>query len=331
MKYHRRAVVLGIAATMATAFATPALSESNYPNRPITFVVSFAPGGLSDVGARLIGAEMSKVLGQTIIIENKPGASGINGGTHVYRAPPDGYTLLASAISEVQNLHYLAVPYKFATEFTPIGKVADGPSVVLIVKGDSQFKTFADLLAFAKANPEGVNFATSGPATSPAIAIAQLNAMAKTKIVGVPYRGSGPAAAAVVAGDVHAAFTFESIAKPLADDNRVRVLAVASGKRIPSMKDVPTMAELGYEGFEHDAFVGLSAPPNTPPEIVAILNKALNKAVQSPEYIAKIQALGMSPPPADNSPEAFKAFIVKETARQAELAKLAPSMPSVKK
>lgn len=322
-----RLAVLGLTAVAAAALAAPAPApaQSSYPDRPITFVVSFAPGGLSDTGARLVAAEMTKFLGQPIVIENKPGASGVNGGTQVWRATPDGYTLLASAISEVQNLHYLKVPYKFASEFTPIGKIADGPATVLIVKADSPYKTLDDLIKFAKANPGKTNFATSGPATTPAIAIAQLNSIAKTDIVGVAYRGSGPAAAAVVSGDVMGAFTFNSIATPLVENKQVRILAVASGKRVDGV-NAPTMAELGYKNFEHDAFVGLSGPPNLPKDIVKKLNDALNKAVRQPDFVAKIKRLGMQPPPADNSPEAFHAYIVKETAHQAELSKLAPAV-----
>jgi len=325
MMQSSRTALLGLAAMAAAAFAAPAQAQSNYPDRPITFVVSFAPGGLSDTGARLVAAEMTKHLGQPIVIENKPGASGVTGGATVWRAAPDGYTLLASAISEVQNLHYLKVPYNFASEFTPIGKIADGPATVLIVKADSPYKTFDDLMKHIKANPGKINFATSGPATTPAIAIAQLNSVAKTDIVGVAYRGSGPAAAAVVSGDVIAAFTFNSIATPLVENNQVRILAVASGKRVEGV-DAPTMAELGYKDFEHDAFVGLSGPPNLPKDIVKKLNDALNKAVRDPGYVEKIKRLGMLPPPENNSPEAFHDYIVKETARQAALAKLAPAV-----
>ncbi|HWM80676.1 MAG TPA: tripartite tricarboxylate transporter substrate binding protein [Pseudolabrys sp.] len=323
--YFTKATLAGLTALAAATFAAPAQADSSYPNRPITFVVSFAPGGLSDTGARLVAAEMTKYLGQPIVIENKPGASGVNGGSLVWRAEPDGYTLLASAISEVQNLHYLKVPYKFASEFTPIGKIADGPATVLIVKADSPFKTLDDLLKYVKANPGKTNFATSGPATTPAIAIAQLNSIAKTDIVGVAYRGSGPAAAAVVSGDVTGAFTFNSIATPLVENKQVRILAVASGKRIEGV-DAPTMEELGYKDFDHDAFVGLSGPPNLPKDVVAKLSDALNKSVRDPEFIAKIKRLGMVPPPANNSPEAFRDYIVKETARQGELAKLAPAV-----
>jgi tripartite-type tricarboxylate transporter receptor subunit TctC len=324
-KQFSKATLAGLTALAAATLVAPAQADSNYPTRPITFVVSFAPGGLSDTGARLVAAEMTKHLGQPIVIENKPGASGVNGGTVVWRAAPDGYTLLASAISEVQNLHYLNVPYKFASEFTPIGKIADGPATVLIVKADSSYKTLEDLMKYVKANPGKINFATSGPATTPAIAIAQLNSIAKTDILGVAYRGSGPAAAAVVSGDVIGAFTFNSIATPLVENKQVRILAVASGKRLEGV-DAPTMAELGYKDFEHDAFVGLSGPPNMPKEIVAKLSDALNKSVRDPEFVAKIKRLGMVPPPENNSPEAFRDYIVKETARQGALAKLAPAV-----
>lgn len=297
-------------------------SAQDYPTRPITFVVSFAPGGLSDVPARLLAAEMQQHIGQSIVVENRPGASGITGASSVLRAAPDGYTLLVSAISEVQNLHYLSVPYKFTSDFTQIGKVADGPTVVLIVGANSPYKTLDDLIKDAKANPDKISFATSGPATSPAIAVSQLNSMAGTKIVDVPYRGTAPAATAVMSGEVQGAFVFYPSAKPLVDDGKVRALAIANSKRIPHWKDVPTMAELGFPGFEHNAFVGLAGPPGIPPAIVAKLNKALNATVQSAAFRARIEPLGMVAPPADNTPETFTKFLVTETEHQAGLAKL---------
>lgn len=297
-------------------------SAQNYPNRPITFVVSFAPGGLSDVPARLLAAEMQKKTGATIVVENKPGASGINGGHYVVRSEPDGYTLLVSALSEAQNLHYLPIPYNVQTDLTPVGKIADGPTVVLIVNAKSEFKKLSDLIAFAKANPSKVNFSTSGPATSPAIAVSQLNSLADTKIVEVAYRGTGPAAAAVASGEVQGAFVFYPSAKPLLDGGQVRVLAVANAKRIESLPDVPTMAELGFKNFEHNAFVGLSAPRGTPKEIIAILNKGLNDTINSPEFRKRLEPLGMTMPAQPNTPESYGAFLAKETAYQAELAKL---------
>ena len=314
-----RAAACGLLIGALGAFS---VSAEDYPTRPITLVVSFAPGGLSDVPARLLSAEMQQRIGQSIVVENRPGASGITGGSSVHRASPDGYTLLVSAISEVQNLYYLAVPYKFTSDFTQIGKIADGPTLVLIVNSASPYKTLADLIQDAKAHPEKISFATSGPATSPAIAVSQLNSMAGTKIVDVPYRGTALAATAVMSGDVQGAFVFYPSAKPLVDDGKVRVLAVADSKHVPQWKDVPTMAELGFPGFEHNAFVGLSGPPNMPPAIVVKLNKALNETVQSPAFRERIEPLGMVPPPGENTPETFTKFLVRETGHQAELAKL---------
>ncbi len=303
-------------------FMAGAAVAQTYPNRTITFVVSFAPGGLSDVPARLLAAEMQKRIGASIVVENKPGASGVNGGHHVVRSTPDGYTLLVSALSEVQNLHYLSVPYNALKDLSPIGKIADGPTLVLIVNGKSDFKTLDDVIAFAKANPSKMNFSTSGPATSPAIAVSQLNSLAGTKILDVAYRGTGPAAAAVVSGEVQGAFVFYPSAKPLLEDGQVRALAVASAKRIESLPNVPTMAELGFKDFEHNAFVGLTAPRDTPKDIIAILNKSLNETINSPEFRKRLEPLGMTVPAQPNTPESYGQFLAKETAYQAELAKL---------
>src|SRR5215470_16900668 len=189
---------LSLVALVAMTFAADARAQS-YPNRPVTFVVPFAPGGLTDVPARVLAAEMQERIRVPIVVENKPGASGVTGATSVWRAEPDGYTLLVNALADVQNLHYIPVPYNAITDFALIGKITDGPPLVLIVN----------------ANPSKVSFGTSGPATSPVIALTQLNSIAGTKIVDVPYRGSGQAAGAVATGEVQGGFAFYSSAKPL--------------------------------------------------------------------------------------------------------------------
>jgi tripartite-type tricarboxylate transporter receptor subunit TctC/enamine deaminase RidA (YjgF/YER057c/UK114 family) len=256
--------------------AAPAGAQ-NYPTRPITFVVPFAAGGLSDVPGRILAAEMQERIGQSIVVENRPGASGVTGATSVLRAEPDGYTLLVNALADVQNLHYLPVSYDPIKDFALIGMVTDGPPLVLIVNANLPYKSVADLIADARANPNKVSFGTSGPATSPAISVSQLNALAKTSIVQVPYRGSGPAAAAVVTGEVQGSFVFYSNARPLHDEGRVRALAIASPQRLPNWPEIPTMRELGFEGFDHRGFVGLAAPGKTPAPIIAFLNKHLNQ------------------------------------------------------
>lgn len=322
----RRDLIKGGAA--ATVLATmpfgPARAKA-YPARPITFVVSFAPGGLTDIPARILAAQMQQRIGQSIVVENKAGASGVTGGSHVWRAEPDGYTLLVNAISEVQNLHYLSVPYNAVTDFEQVGKVTDGPRLLLIVPADSPYKTLAELIADAKANPSKLNFSTSGPATSPAIAVAQLNSIEGTKIVQVGYRGTGPAAAAVLAGEVQGAWIWYPAARPLIEDGKVRALAVASPKRFESLPNVPTMKELGYKDFEHSAFVGLAAPKNTPPEIVTLLNQHLNETIRTEEFRKLVEPLGMTAPEGANTPHTYAKYLAEQTAYQEALSKLTGS------
>jgi tripartite-type tricarboxylate transporter receptor subunit TctC len=322
------ALLAVMAATTFMSLPDCAVAQ-DYPNRPIMFVVPFAPGGLSDVPGRILAAELQTRIGHAVIVENKPGASGITGAASVWRAEPDGYTLLVSALADVQNLHYLSVPYDPVKDFSLIGMVTDGPPLLLIVNANEPYKSLPELIAYAKANPSKVSFGTSGPATSPAIAVTQLNDLAKTSIVDVPYRGSAPAAAAAAAGEVQGAFAFYANARSLADSGRVRALAVTSAKRLENWPDIPTMDELGYPNFYHAGFVGLAAPANTPAPIIAFLNKELNAVIHSDSFKKKIEPLGMTVPEV-NTPETFTAFMRREIARQGELARLS-GRPNVAK
>ena len=323
----RRFVLVAVGLVAGLSLLLEARAQT-YPSRPITFVVPFAAGGLSDVPGRMLAAEMQTRIGQSIVVENRPGASGVTGAQSVLRADPDGHTLLVNALADVQNLHYLSVPYDPIKDFALIGMVADGPPVVLIVNANLPYKSVADVVADAKANPNKVSFGTSGPATSPAIAVTQLNALAKTSIAQVPYRGSGPAAAAVVTGEVQGAFVFYSNARPLHEGGKVRALAVASPKRLANWPEIPTMSEAGFAGFDHSGFVGLAAPGKTPAPILAFLNKQLNEAIGSTAFRQRLDPLGMTvPAPAENTPEKFAEFMRREIARQAELAKLSGHAP----
>jgi tripartite-type tricarboxylate transporter receptor subunit TctC len=219
------------------------------------------------------------------------------------------------------------VPYDPVKDFALIGLVVEGPPVILIANAGLPYKTVGDLVADAKANPSKMSFSTSGPATSPAIAVSQLNHLAGTRIVDVPYRGSAPAAVAVVTGEVQAAFVFYSSARTLADDNKVRALAVATSQRLPSWPEIPTMAEQGYPGFEHSGWVGLAAPANTPAPVIAYLNRHLNDAIRTESFRRRLQPLGMVPPSGDNTPETFAAYMRRDNERQAELARLSGHAP----
>jgi tripartite-type tricarboxylate transporter receptor subunit TctC len=320
-----RSSLLG--ALLLTAIWPAAAQAQNYPNRTITLVVPFAAGGLTDVPARILAAMMQERIGQSIVVENKPGGSGVIGATFAVRAAADGYTLFANSVADTTNLHYIPVPYNAIDDFAMIGMVVEGPPLVLIIDAKLPYKSLAELVADAKTNPTKISFGTSGPATSPAIALTQLNSLAKTEIVAVPYRGSGEAARNVAAGGIQGAFAFYSQAKPLADDGKLRALAVASPQRIVAWPDVPTLEELGYPNFDYRGFVGLAAPANTPTPIIAFLNKHLNEVIQSEGFRQRMEALGMTVP-ADNTPEKMVAFLRRETARQGELAKLSGHQPA---
>jgi tripartite-type tricarboxylate transporter receptor subunit TctC len=202
-----------------------------------------------------------------------------------------------------------------------IGMIVEGPPLVLIIDAELPYRSPAELLCDAKTNPNKISFGTSGPATSPAMALAQLNALAKTKIAGVPYAGSGEAARNVSPSGVQGAFAFYAQAKPLADGGKVRALAIAMPDRIATWPEVPTMQELGFPNFDYRGFVGLAAPAKTPASIIAYLNRELNDVVQSPDFRSRMEALGMAVP-AKNTPELLVDYMRRETKRQGELAAL---------
>ena len=294
----------------------------DYPNRPITMIVPFAAGGLTDVPARVLAAMLQDRIGQSVVVENKPGGSGTLGGAYAVRAAPDGYTLFANSLADTQNLYFLPVPYNAINDFAMIGMIVEGPPLVLIIDASLPYKSLADLVAGAKADPKKISFGTSGPATSPAMALAQLNALAKTEIAGVPFNGSGEAARNVSASGVQGAFAFYAQAKPLADSGRVRALAIASPERIATWPEVPTMQELGFPNFDYRGFVGLAAPAKTPAPIIAYLNKQLNDIVQSQAFRSRMAALGMTVLADNNTPERLAEYMRDETTRQGALAAL---------
>jgi tripartite-type tricarboxylate transporter receptor subunit TctC len=302
------------------ACCAAAAQAQNYPTRPITMVVPFPAGGLTDVPARVAATMMSEKIGQNIVVENKTGATGTIGAAYAARATPDGYTLFANSLADAQNIHFVSLTYSPVDDFAQIGWIVDGPPLVLIINAGLPYRSLAELIAASKANPKSVSFGTSGPASSPAMALALLNMAAKTEIVAVPYRGSGDAARETAGGAIQGVFAFYSQAKPLFDDGKVRALAVAAPARIAGWPDVPTFQELGYK-VDFRGFVGLSVPVKTPKPIVEFLNKQLNAVAQSDAFKSRMAALGMTVP-ADNTPEKYDAFIRQEIVRQGEIAKL---------
>jgi tripartite-type tricarboxylate transporter receptor subunit TctC len=276
--------------------SAPAQAQS-YPDHPITMIVPFPAGGLTDVPARVAATMMSAKIGQNMVVENKTGATGTIGAAFAARATPDGYTLFANSLADAQNIHFQTLTYSPVDDFAQIGWIVDGPPLVLMINAKLPYKTLADLIAAAKADPKSVSFGTSGPASAPGMAVVMLNAAANTEMVSVPYRGSGDAARETAGGAIQGAFSFVSQAKPLVDDGNVRVLAVAAPTRVAAWPDIPTFQELGYK-IDFRGFVGLSAPAKTPKPIIEYLSKQLNEVVQSDMFKSRMAALGMSVPPA---------------------------------
>ncbi len=311
---------LGLALTSALLMFVGGAQAQNYPSRTVTMVVPFPPGGLTDVPARVFAAMLQQKIGQNVVVENKTGGNGTIGVAYVSRAAPDGYTLLANSLADAQNVHFVAVPYNPIDDFAQIGWIVDGPPAVLVVHAALPYMTLADLIADAKKNPSRISFGTSGPASSPAMALVQLNKAADIQIVGVPYRGSGEAAREVASGAIQGVFTFYAQGKPLVDDGKVRALAVATPQRLADWANVPTFRELGYD-IDFRGFVGLAAPAKTPKPIIDHLNKELNAVAQSDLFKQRMGELGMTVM-ADNTPEKYEAYLRAETVRQGEIAKL---------
>ena len=281
------------AALIAALLAlSPHAAKAGYPDRPVTMIVPFAPGGPSDIIARILSTFMPQVLGQSLIVENRGGAAGNIGMGQAARAKPDGYTLLmtSTAIS-VNPALFRNLPYDPIKDFAPISELVNAPNV-LVVRADSGIKTIADLVARAKAEPSKFSYASPGAGTKSHLTGEQLKLRAGIDMVHVPFRGAGPAAQAVLAGQIQVASVALAAAEPLVRSGDLRALAVTGEKRWFSLPDVPTMIESGYPGFVSDTFNALFAPAGTPPDIIETLLRASHAAMQRPEAVEAARRAG---------------------------------------
>ncbi|MGY6273370.1 Bug family tripartite tricarboxylate transporter substrate binding protein [Achromobacter denitrificans] len=283
------ALALGAAATLAAA---PAAAD-NYPDRPITMVVPYPPGGPTDIVSRLVAAEMSKTIGQNIIVDNRPGASGMIGADLVARAAPDGYTFLANASLHVINPYiYRSMRYDAFKDFAPITQLADVP-LVLVVPQSSAVKTPQDLVAAAKAQP--LNFGSAGSASAQQLAGESFKARTGLPMQHVPYKGSAPALTDLVGGQIQFMFDSMPSATPFIKSGKLRAVAVTVSQRVAEFPDVPTMAESGFPGFDISTWYGLWAPKGTPPAIVAKLAEHAALALRQPNVISQYASMGAKP------------------------------------
>jgi tripartite-type tricarboxylate transporter receptor subunit TctC len=290
---HRQALrLMTLAAITACVGAPSVMAQATYPSKPITLVVTYPPGGGADAMARLIAPKMGEALGQSVVVENKPGASGQIGAAAVAKSAPDGYTLMLDASSFAVNPSlYNKLPYDSLKAFKPIGVVALFPNVVL-VNSNFSAKNVNDLIATAGKAKESVSYASSGNGSAQHLAGALFESAAKVDMVHVPYKGGGPALNDVIGGQVP--LFFGNLASTLqhVQSGKLRALAVTSAKRSAILPDVPTLSESGLKGTEIYEWNAIFVPANTPEPITNKLNLAFQQALDAPDVKARILQLG---------------------------------------
>jgi tripartite-type tricarboxylate transporter receptor subunit TctC len=305
------AVICGAIALIAVA--APAAADT-YPSKPIRLIVAFAAGGATDVNARLLAQRLTQQLGKSVIVDNKPGAAGNIGTAEAARSAPDGYTLFytTSAIASAPSI-YKNLTFDPIRDFTPVVMIASAP-LLLVANNSFEAKTVKELIDYARANPNKINYGTSGAGIVLHLAGAQLSSALNLQMQAVHYRGGAPALADVMGGQIQIMFNVIIDTMPLVQANRVRALAVTSAKRSPLLPDVPSIAEAtGQEGLEIGAWHGILVPKGTPQDIVNRLNAEINIAIQHPEMRQKLLASGNEP--LGGSSEQFATFIKSETVR----------------
>ena len=299
-----------------------ALAQQAYPTKPVKMVIPFAPGGASDFVGRILQPKLSEVLNQQLIIENRPGASGNIAVEAVARSAPDGYTIFLGNVGAIAInpgvFPKLAVdPLR---DLAAVTQIVDVPGV-LVAHPSFPPNTVKDLVAYAKANPGKVNYASPGSGSQNRLETEHLRKIAGLDMVHVPYKGgAGPAVAALAAGETHIMFVTASSAMPLIKAGRLKVLAITAAKRIEQLADTPTMAEAGYAGFDSGSWQGIFVPTGTPPEVIHRLFVALKETMKSPDVIERLGRGGVEVVFSD-SPTAFTLYVGQESQRWAKAAK----------
>jgi tripartite-type tricarboxylate transporter receptor subunit TctC len=308
-KAKRRSIAtLGLGSTLPLSFiaSRSSLAQTTYPSKPIRIVVGYAVGGPTDLAARLIAAKMQDSMGQTIIVENKPGAGSNIASAEVARAAPDGYTLLLGTVANATNMTMYKNPgYDTMRDFVAISQVMSAPSI-LAVNPNLAVQSLKDLIALAKSKPGTLSFGSSGAGGSPHLAGELLQFRADIDLVHVPYKGAAPAMTDVIAGQIHMAFMTALSAVPQIQSGKLKAIAVASAKRVPALPNVPTFSEAGMADFEVSSWSGLYAPAKAPPDIVQKIYQESAKALSHPDVRQKL--IGSGADPVGSPPDAFKDY-----------------------
>jgi len=297
---------LALAGPLAHAQAAPA-----WPTKPIRYIVPFSPGGVSDGVARLMAEQLSTRLGQSVIVENKPGVSGLVGTQQVARAEPDGYTVMGGTITThaVNPFFIKSLGYDPVKDFVPVSLVGM-VSNALVVRADSRFNTVQDVIDAARADPDGLTYGSAGAGTSQHLSGELFQSISKTRMRQIIYKGGSQAMVDLIGGQIDVIFETVAAARPMIDAKRVKVLGVTSAKPLDELPGVKPLAEQGLPGFEMQSWQGIFAPAGTPAPIVAKMATEIAAVVKIPEVRAKLLQLGVQPDGRDSA--AFATFQLAE-------------------
>jgi tripartite-type tricarboxylate transporter receptor subunit TctC len=317
----RAALFLAFAAAPATASAQPAA----YPAKPVKLVIPYPPGGGTDITGRAMAQKLAEFLGQSVVIENKPGATGMIGAASVAKSAPDGYTVLFGAASEmaINASLFKNMTYDPRTDFHPVTLVATFPLVFIAPATTTQ--SLHELIEAARAKPDSVSYGSIGSGSPQHLAAELLSSMAKARFLHIPYKGSGPLVQDAVGGHVDMAVSSVPPAVPLVRAGKLRALAVTSSARSEALPDVPTMAELGFSGYEFNTWVGVAVPKGTPKDVVDRLRDGMVAALGASEVQATLRDQGAVP--AGTTAEQFRQFVHDEVAKSDRIVSQAGIQP----
>ena len=316
----RTCTLLVLAALALPALPQAAIAADSFPSRPIRLVVPYAPGGNVDISARIIAPPLAETLGQTVVVDNRPGGGGNLGASLVAKATADGHTLLvgSSGPLSVNPVIFKSLPYDSLKDFAPVSTVQAVPLVVL-AGPKSAINSVADLVAAAKSRPGKLTIASAGAGTTNHFAIELFASMANVRLLHVPYKGSGPALSELLGGQVETMIDQLAASIGYVKDGRLKVLAVTTPQRAAALPNVPTLDELGYKGYQAATLLGLLAPAGTPKPVVAKLNTAVRKVMDNAAVAERFRGLGANP--GASSPEEFQARIRDELVQWQALVK----------
>jgi tripartite-type tricarboxylate transporter receptor subunit TctC len=315
----RRGLATLLVAVAAAALSSAALAQA-WPTKPIKIIVPYPPGGTSDILARSVGQKLTETLGQVVVVENKPGATGNIGADFVAKSPPDGYTLLLADIGSlaISPSVTTSLPFDPVKDFAPVVMVAYSPHL-LAVHPSVPANTVLELIALLKAKPDSLNFAVSGIGGANHLAGIDFAARTGVKWTYVPYKGGSQAITDVMAGHAQVLFNGMLATYPAVKDGKLKAIAISSAKRFAAAADIPTVAESGVPGFETGSWQGIVAPAGTPPDVVRKIHASVTAILATPEMKEKLIASGAEIRP--QSPEQFGAFIRDEKSRWAKVVK----------